>query len=271
MRGEIFLNKKKLNELYDKYNHAKFVHPDPLEFLFNYENISDREIAGIIASSLAYGNVRQILRSVSAVLSKMGKSPRDYLESQSDTRIKDDTCGFQHRFTSGGELAQFLVSIKSAIRRFGSLNKLFLNGFRQTDTNVHNALCAFVSELAGKSGVNFNSLIPLPWKLSACKRLHLYLRWMVRTDNVDPGGWIGIGAEKLLVPLDVHMFRICRLMNMTNRRQADLKSALEITSGFKKVSPDDPVRYDFALTRIGIRNDIKLEDFIKQYHIIEVT
>jgi len=267
----LFLNKKVLDDLYNKYNFRQFVNPDPLQYIFDYDNIADREIAGIIASALAYGNVKQILRSVFSVLEKMGKSPRDYMESRNETQIYSDFTGFKHRFTTSDELSSFLVSVKSALKNYGSLNNLFLNGFNETDPDVHNALCFFVKELISPQDGKSGSLIALPWKLSACKRLHLYLRWMVRRDNVDPGGWTGIAPSKLIVPLDVHMFRVCALMNLTKRKQAGLISAREITSGFKKVSPNDPVKYDFALTRIGIRNDIKLEDFINQYHIIEVN
>jgi len=102
-------------------------------------------------------------------------------------------------------------------------------------------------------------LIPCPQKKSACKRLHLYLRWMVREDAVDPGGWNRIPASKLLVPVDIHMHRIARMLNLTCRSQADIKTAMEITRGFCKWAPDDPVKFDFALTRFGIRSDMDIE------------
>ena len=97
--------------------------------------------------------------------------------------------------------------------------------------------------------------MPCPSGGSACKRLNLFMRWMVRCDEVDPGGWEEIPASSLVVPLDTHMYKICRALNLTGRRQADLRAAVEITKAFKKVAPDDPVRYDFALTRLGIREE----------------
>ena len=112
-----------------------------------------------------------------------------------------------------------------------------------------------------------NSLLPCPEKGSACKRFHLFLRWMVRNDAVDPGGWDGISASKLIVPLDVHMHRICMRLGLTSRAQADLKTALEVTGRFRAIVPEDPVRYDFALTRIGIRNDIDLAEIMEYKHM----
>ena len=102
--------------------------------------------------------------------------------------------------------------------------------------------------------------MPDPSKGSACKRLALYLRWMVRNDEVDPGGWKMVDPSALLIPLDTHMFNICTTLGLCSRKAADGRSAIEITEAFKKVCPEDPVRYDFALTRFGIRSDMKLED-----------
>ncbi|MRR38115.1 DUF2400 family protein, partial [bacterium] len=103
-----------------------------------------------------------------------------------------------------------------------------------------------------------SSLIPDPGRKSACKRLHLYLRWMVRSDEIDPGVWTGISPDSLVVPLDTHMFRISGALGLTSRSQADEKAAREITAGFRKICPGDPVRYDFSLTRLGI---LGLNDF----------
>lgn len=99
-------------------------------------------------------------------------------------------------------------------------------------------------------------LIAIPCRGSACKRLHLFLRWMIRKDRVDPGGWEDIHPAGLIVPLDVHMHRICVNLGMTERKQPNLKTALEVTAAFKTVAPNDPVRYDFVLSRFGIRKDL---------------
>ena len=107
----------------------------------------------------------------------------------------------------------------------------------------------------GLIGGSLPFLLPFPEKGSACKRLNLFLRWMVRKDRVDPGGWDGVPASKLIVPLDTHMYGITRGLGFTERKSADLRTAIEATAAFRKIAPRDPVRYDFALTRPGIRRD----------------
>ncbi len=120
---------------------------------------------------------------------------------------------------------------------------------------------AMVEEIAG-GGVACGRLLCHPAAGSACKRLNLYLRWMVRRDDVDPGGWTGVSPARLVIPLDVHMHRIGRGLGLTQSRYANLRTALEITAAFRRIAPDDPVRYDFALTRLGIRSDTDLEGFL---------
>ena len=125
------------------------------------------------------------------------------------------------------------------------------------------ALRRFIKKLGEKINNNFNSLISIPDGLSAYKRFNLYLRWMVRKDNVDPGGWENISPSKLIIPLDTHMYKICRTLKFTNRKQTDLKSALEITNSFKAYAPLDPVKFDFALTRLGINKSDVLNNLFK--------
>jgi uncharacterized protein (TIGR02757 family) len=117
------------------------------------------------------------------------------------------------------------------------------------------ALSALAGEIAAPFRGACNSLVPLPERGSACKRLHLFLRWMVRQDRVDPGGWSDVPAAKLVAPLDIHMHRISCHLGLTRRKQADARAALEVTRAFRQISPNDPVRYDFALSRLGIRRD----------------
>lgn len=243
-----------LEELYATYNRREFVHPDPLEFLYRYEDPADREIAGLVASSLAYGNVKQILGSVSCVLECMGP-PRDFLESTSRPALREMFHGFKHRWTTDDELVDLLMGAGRAVARYGSLQQCFLRGLGADDESVLPALSHFVSELRKGMQNGRNSLLPAPWKGSACKRLNLFLRWMVRRDAVDPGGWPEVPAARLLVPLDVHMHGICRRMGLTGRRQANMRTVREVTDGFAAIVPEDPVRYDFALTRPGIRNE----------------
>lgn len=247
------INKPQLERLYVLYNSRKWVHPDPLEFLYKYADFKDREVAGLIASSLAYGRVTQILKSVSSVLDKMGPSPYGFLLSATPSYLLRMYSGFKHRFTTGEELAFMLIGAKSVIKRFGSLYKCFLSGFNDDDETVLTGLSYLVNELRIDLNGRSNSLLPLPEKGSACKRWNLFLRWMVRKDSVDPGGWDRVSPAKLIVPLDTHMHRICLLLKLTGRKNADMRTAMEITSAFRKIDPEDPVRYDFALTRPGIR------------------
>ncbi len=149
-------------------------------------------------------------------------------------------------------MAALLTGIKRAMAVHGSLERLFAAGLSRGDATVLPALARFVGELRSSAGSALPSLLPSPADGSACKRLNLFLRWMVRRDAVDPGPWTTVPASRLVVPLDTHMFRIARGLGLTQRRQADLKSALEITAGFRALRPEDPVRYDFCLTRLAL-------------------
>jgi uncharacterized protein (TIGR02757 family) len=242
-----------------KYNKREFVHPDPLEFLYHYENARDREIVGLVASSLAYGNVKQILKSVSKILDKTG-SPHDFLMSSDRTEISAAFSSFKHRFTTGKDLSDMLLSTKFAIEKYGSLEKCFMSGMKKSDPDIIPALRIFVKNLSSEFNKGENFLLPCPERGSACKRLNLYLRWMVREDEVDPGGWRHIPKSKLLIPLDIHMWNICREAGFTERKQANLKSVMEITAKFAEINPEDPVKYDFTLTRFGIRDELEYAD-----------
>ncbi len=253
-----------LEALYRKYNRREFVHPDPLEFLYAFSDLYDREIVGLIVSTLAYGRVEQILKSCRAVLKELGCSPRRTLEQFSSVKIQKMTKSFRHRFTTGDDLSALLLGIKSAISKYGSLYECFLDGYRRHHSNLLLSLISFQKEITGSYRHCGVRLLPSPAKLSACKRLHLFLRWMVRKDAVDPGGWDEIPPSKLLIPLDVHMHRISLHLGFTNRKSADLETVLEVTKAFSEISPDDPVKYDFVLTRFGIRKDFKVASIFEK-------
>jgi uncharacterized protein (TIGR02757 family) len=257
------VNKSQLEELYTCYNRREFVSPDPLEFLYDYDDARDREIVALIASSLAYGRVGQILKSVSTVLERMS-SPSDFLKRASRESLRQTFANFKHRFTTGEGLAAMLYGVKKAVERYGSLHACFLDGLGEGDETVLPALSVFVAVLDAGANGNAGSLMPSPSGGSACKRLNLFLRWMVRRDDVDPGGWFGVPCSKLVVPLDTHMHRASRGLGLTKRRQADMRTSLEITSAFREIAPADPVKYDFALTRLGIRDDTDLRAFLQK-------
>ena len=257
------ISKGKLEALYHRYNQRKFVDPDPLQFLYYYEGLCDREVAAFVASSLAYGRVAQILKSVSFVLERMRPSPSIFLTHASVEAIGKTFAGFKHRFTTAEKLCAMLVAIKGILERHGSLGACFSAGLKDDDQTILPALCAFTGELTGKASARLDHLVPSPVGGSACKRLNLFLRWMVRQDEVDPGGWDNVPQSKLIVPVDTHMHRICLHLGLTTRKQANMATALEITEGFRALAPDDPVRYDFSLTRLGIRRDADLTDCLK--------
>jgi len=210
-----------------------------------------------VAAGLAYGRVTQILASIGAALAPLGPSPRAFIDRTPARTLDRLLSGFRHRFTSGAELSSLLVAVKRAVADHGSLGRLFRAGLGAGDETVLPALSRFVAALRHLAPRPCPSLLSSPDDGSACKRLNLYLRWMIRRDAVDPGPWRGIPAAMLVVPLDTHLFRIGRALGLTMRRQADLKTALEITRGFARIAPRDPVRYDFCLTRLGIRPECR--------------
>jgi len=246
--------RRSLEAAYARYNHRRFVEPDPLQFLFGHEDLADREIVGLIAAGLAYGRVAQILRSVDSALSRMGE-PAAYVRGANRSEISRDFRSFKHRFTTGKEVASLLAGIKAVLEEHGSLGDLFASLVEEDDATVLAAAEGFVTALDRPSRGGCGSLLAAPSKKSACKRLNLYLRWMVRKDDVDPGGWDPTLRPRLIVPLDTHMHRVSLEHGLTTRKSADLATALEITAGFARFSPDDPVKYDFALTRPGIRGE----------------
>jgi len=241
-----------LEGFYEKFNHRDFVHPDPLEFLYDYQDPGDREVVGIVAASLAYGRVTQILSSIQKVLRILGPRPLEFLMEAKREEILRSLRGFVHRFTRGEELAEFLVGLRSLLGKWGSLEGALTFLLHPRDRTAHPALCGLLKELDLLSGGAASRILASPWMGSGCKRLYLFLRWMVREDEVDPGGWRKVSPSKLLVPLDVHMHRVGMILGFTRRKQADILTAMEITEGFRGICPEDPVKYDFVLTRPGI-------------------
>jgi uncharacterized protein (TIGR02757 family) len=252
-----------LEKLYKNLNRRKFVHPDPLEFLYLYPNQKDREIVGLVASSLAYGNVKQILKSVKKVLDLISPDPFDFIRFSNPEKWKLLFQDFKHRFAVGGDIVNLFLGIRGLLKKYSSIENAFKSHLGAGDENIIPALTGFVGEMNQLSKNDLGHLIPNPEKGSACKRLMLFLRWMIRNDEVDPGGW-DISPSNLLIPLDSHMHYISKGLGFTSRKSADLKTVVRVTEVFKKILPDDPVRYDFALTRLGIRDELSRDDFINQ-------
>jgi len=263
-----------LERLYKRCNRREFVSPDPLEFLYRYEDPADRELVGLVASSLAYGRVLQVKKSIEDVLARMGPSPSRFVRDSTPASLCRTFSGFRHRFTTGDEMAAMLIGIKDVAGGYGSLHACFSGALERGSQTVASALALFVEELSAPSPGCRNSLLPSPARGSACKRLNLFLRWMVRCDDIDPGGWDDIPPSALIVPLDTHMHRVSFGLGFTRRRQADMRTALEVTDAFREMVPDDPVRYDFILTRPGIWKNAGVAfpiDMNNLHHIKERT
>ncbi|TWI71241.1 uncharacterized protein (TIGR02757 family) [Desulfobotulus alkaliphilus] len=239
-----------LEAIYDRYTHRAFVHPDPLETLYAFENQRDIEVAALMAAALAYGRVEQILKTLEGFFFLTGPHPAAWLMEMNPSGLETAFRNFRHRFAKGSHMVGFLCGVQSVLHRHGSLRAVF--ALKDRGGDIEEGLQGFVDEILKYAPLDPGHLLSRPEKGSACKRLHLFLRWMVRKDAVDTGLWEDVGAQRLLVPLDVHMHRMARLAKMTDRTSGDIKTTREITRAFARFAPEDPVRYDFALTRAGI-------------------
>ena len=248
-----------LEKLYKRYNRRELISPDPLQFLYRYSKPADIEITAFLASALAYGRVQQIEKSLNNLLIRMGDSPSEFvINFDRDKRktLKD----FKHRFTTGNDISDLLALLRTVISRHGSIEQYFARGYNPGDRNIIPALSEFCNSLldihaAGHKGQparGLKYLLVSPAGGSACKRLNLFLRWMVRYDDVDTGLWKSIDQARLIVPVDVHMGRLCKILGLYDQKTVSLSAAAEITESFAEIEPADPVKYDFALSRIGI-------------------
>jgi uncharacterized protein (TIGR02757 family) len=251
-----------LEELYVEFNRREYISPDPLEFVYMYDSPADREVAGLIASSLAYGRVASILASARRVLDVLGKNPADALAGSDFSSLFSRLEGFKHRFNDGEEMCRFLSGIGEALRRYGSLENVFRSA---REGSVTGAMDNFADTILRLGGLESSHLLPRASKGGACKRLALFIRWMARRDDVDPGCWHSVAPSDIIVPLDTHMFRIATGLGFVKRRSADGRAAAEATEGFMTFCPSDPVKYDFALTRFGIRTGMSVGELLGKF------
>lgn len=248
-----------LESLYAKYNRRTYIKPDPLQFVYRYSAPADMEIAGFLSAGLAYGRVEQIEKSLTELFGRMGESPYAFVRGFGKLERKK-LQGFKHRFTTGRDIADLLALLKNVLTEFGSIETFFARGCNSSERNIIAALSGFCDSLldmharTGDGSVQrgLRYLLAGPAGGSACKRLNLFLRWMVRKDGVDPGLWTSIDKSKLIVPVDVHMARLCRILGFHSGKTTSLSTAVKITKSFAEIAPADPVKYDFALSRIGI-------------------
>ena len=220
--------------------------PDPLELVLRYRDPRDQEVAGLIAAAFAYGRADIIVANVGRVLDRMQPSPFAYLANFDRDRAAADFAGFSHRFHKTPELVGLFDRIAKAIAIHGSLGELFRCCYCDEDDDIGPSLTRFVEAL----GPDY--LLTSPADGSACKRMNLFLRWMVRRTAPDLGIWGFVDPAKLVVPLDTHVHRIATFLGLNNRKTGDWKAAREITDRLAKLDRADPIRYDFAICRLGI-------------------
>ena len=251
-----------LEKLYVRYNRREFIGSYPLQFVYDYSNPADMEVVALLAADLAYGRVQQIQKSLADLLGRMGESPYAFVRDfgKAERKILAD---FKHRFTTGRDISDLLQLLRNVFEQSGTIEKHFLLGYDKNDETILPALSKFCDSLQekytgphnGRISRGLKYLLASPTGDSVCKRLNLFLRWMVRDDDVDLGLWKSVDKAKLIVPVDVHMARLCRILGFHNRKAVSLSTALEITKNFSQIEPADPVKYDFALTRVAIVED----------------
>jgi uncharacterized protein (TIGR02757 family) len=256
------LLKQKLEYHYKAFDRKK-LEPDPLQFPHKFSNKKDIEVMAFIASVFAYGNVKQIINSLNKFLLFANNKPYNFITKFRKSKIKY----FIHRFYSNNDVRQLFYLLCVAYKEFGSLKNLFLTGYTENDANLKNALTNFSKYFLNKCDNEFGEvsrgikfMFPLPEKGSACKRMNLFLRWMIRKDDLDFGLWNCLSGRqdeiltsKLVIPVDTHIVKICKQLGLTNKKNVSWKMAEEITANLKRFDPDDPVKYDFALCHIGMR------------------
>ncbi len=257
------MNEKKLkiilDRLYAKYNRRDLIAPDPLQFVYKYKMRADREIVALLSATLAYGRVEQIEKDLKDLFERIGKSPYEFTINFNSAKRKT-LDSFKHRFNTGSDIADLLEILKIILKKHSSIENFFLEGYNDNDENIIPALTNFCNRLYSmyekrfgrKVSKGFQFLLASPVNGSVCKRLNMFLRWMVRSDDVDPGLWKSVDKAKLIVPVDVHMARLCKILGLYKRKTVSLAAAVEITESFKRIEPADPAKYDFALSRIGI-------------------
>jgi uncharacterized protein (TIGR02757 family) len=236
-----------------------YLHTDPIGAVRRFADPEDRELAAFLAAGIAFGRVSIILQHLDDLWDRLEGRPAKVVHDWSSAdapRLR----GFVHRWIPGDELALVLAALSRARREHGSLRHLFLEHYDASERDLSRPLAKFVDALRGFVPSRGKALprgvatfFPSPEQGGACKRLNLFLRWMVRRDDgIDLGLWTPVRPDQLVMPLDTHVSRLSRYLGLTHRRTVDWKMALEIADNLRTLDPVDPIRYDFALSRLGI-------------------
>jgi uncharacterized protein (TIGR02757 family) len=257
----VALPRRDLDVLYASFNQPDSA-LDPVQIVRRYARLDDREVVGFLAAGLAFGRVASVMQSIEAVCRVLGPAPAAFVRSFDPRRDAGPLRAFVHRWTRGRDLVAVLWVLRHLLDAHGSIERSVASGLDAAAPDVGEALERFSEEarqvdlrpaygrVPAQPGAYY--FFTRPSSGSACKRLNLFLRWMVRRDAVDPGGWSAVPARQLVVPLDTHTIRVGRCLRLTRRTSPGWKMAVDITSALRALDPDDPVRYDFALCHLSM-------------------
>ena len=252
-----------LDQLYDGFN-AQHSVSDPVWFAHRFERSDDREVVAFIASALAFGRVQSVINSIAGMLKVMGPSPAAFVRAFDPARDRKVFNHLVHRWTNGADFAALVWILHTMIERNGSIEGFFVEGLPGDAVDVGEGLQSFstralaidLKPIYGRSkprpGVAY--FFSKPSSGGACKRLNLFLRWMVRHDQVDLGVWSRIRPAQLIVPLDTHIIRVGRCLGLTCYRSPGWRMAVDITASLRRIDPDDPAKFDFSMCHIGMMN-----------------
>jgi uncharacterized protein (TIGR02757 family) len=250
VRGEKL--RQRLDTLVETFD-VSTIAPDPLQLVLRYTDSRDQEVAGLLAGAFAYGRADIVVANIGRVLDRMVPSPYEYLVKFDRAEAKRRFAGFAHRFHKTPELVDLLARIAGAIREHGTLGELFRICYDDDDPDIGPSLTRFVEALIGQRKTKaLDYLLTSPANGSACKRMNLFLRWMVRRTPPDLGIWTFADPAKLVMPVDTHVHRIATFLGLNERKTPDWKTARALTNRLARFDRADPVRYDFAICRLGI-------------------
>jgi uncharacterized protein (TIGR02757 family) len=254
--------KSTLDRLYAGFN-APDAALDPIQIVRRYEAVPDREVVAFVAAGLAFGRVASVMQSVEALCRVLGPEPARFVRGFDPARDGRRLMPLVHRWTRGPDFVALLWILRRLLHEHGSLEQAVAAGLAPGAPIISDALDAFAAaaldgdlrpaygaHVPARPGVCY--FFPRPSAGSACKRLNLFLRWMVRRDRVDPGGWTRITPAQLVVPLDTHTIRVGRCLRLTRRVSPGWKMATDITDALRAFDRDDPVRYDFSLCHLSM-------------------
>ena len=247
--------KQFLNRKVEQYNTVDFIAADPISIPHRFSRKQDIEIAGFFAAIFAWGNRTIIINKCNELLKRMDNAPFDFVIGHTSADLKN-LLQFKHRTFNDTDLLSFIQFFRHHYSRFKSLETAFTKWMDKTDINTESALNGFYRYFFSLPDVpeRTKKHIAAPIKNSSCKRLNMFLRWMVRQDKkgVDFGIWKNISPSQLVCPIDLHVARVARRFNLLERKQTDWQAVLELTDHLKKFDSKDPVKFDFALFGLGV-------------------